>query len=124
MTFEMGTCCRVKKEGFSKSIRVKKPIDCQRIIVDGYKKKSKNLVIYRLRGQDGQKFGIKIPGDIRKAAHRNKIKRVIREFLRKSKDRFAEDEGVVVVCRSAAGAVDIDKVRGELASLIRQESGT
>ena len=123
MIFGMGACSEVRKEGFSKSVRVKKPTEFQRIMVKGAKEKSRNLVVYRLQGTEGQKFGIKIGRGIKRAAVRNKFKRVVREFLRKNKDQFAEDEGVVVVCKPSAEAVNIKQLREELATLIRLGKG-
>lgn len=118
MIFEMGTCCRVVEEGFSRSVRVKKPIEFQRIMVKGAKSRGRNLVLYRLQGTEGQRFGIKIGRGIKRAVVRNKLKRTIREFLRKNKDAFAESEGVVVVCKPSAEAVNLKQLREELAGLI------
>jgi hypothetical protein len=59
MIFGIGTCSRVRKEGFSKSVRVKKPIEFQRIMVKGAKSRGRNLVLYRLQGMEGQRFGIR-----------------------------------------------------------------
>lgn len=118
MIFEMGTCCRVVEEGFSRSVRVKKPIEFQRIMVKGAKSRGRNLVLYRLQGMEGQRFGIRIGRGTKSAVVRNNLKRVIREFLRKNKDQFAEDESVVVVCRAQAEAVNPKQLREELAGLI------
>lgn len=118
MILEMGTCCRVRKEGFSKNARVKKPIEFRRIIFEGAKSRGRNLVVYRLQGTEGRKFGIKIGRGTKSAVVRNNLKRVIREFLRKNKDQFAEDESVVVVCRAQAEAVNPEQLREELAGLI------
>ena len=109
------------KEGFPKSIRVKKESEFKRIIENGTKSESVNLIVFRLRVADieEQKFGIRIARGIKKAVLRNKIKRVIREVLRKNKDRFDENESVVVVCKSSAGDVDVRELKEELESLIR-----
>ncbi len=114
----MGTCCRVVEEGFSKSVRVKKPIEFQRIMVKGAKSRGRNLVLYRLRGMEGQRFGIRIGRGTKSAVVRNNLKRVIREFLRKNKDQFVKDESVVVVCRAQAEAANPEQLREELAGLI------
>lgn len=118
MIFGMGTCSGVRKEGFSKSARVKKPIEFRRIIFEGAKRRGRNLAVYRLQGAEGQRFGIKIGRGTKSAVVRNNLKRVIREFLRKNKDQFAEDESVVVVCRAQAEAVNPEQLREELAGLI------
>jgi ribonuclease P protein component len=119
MIFETGVRCRVRKEGFSKGARVKKPIEFDRIIFEGAKKMGRNLVVYRLQWTEGQKFGVKIGRGIKRAVLRNKLKRVIREFLRKNKDAFAENEGVVVVCKPSAEEAGPEELTEELASLIR-----
>ena len=76
------------------------------------------MVLYRLQGTQGQRFGIRIGRGTRSAVVRNKLKRTIREFLRKNKDSFARDESVVVVCKAPAEAVNAERLREELASLI------
>ncbi|MCK4404477.1 MAG: ribonuclease P protein component [candidate division Zixibacteria bacterium] len=110
----------MRKEGFSKSIRVKKESEFKRIIENGTKKKSENLIVFRLQVADieGQKFGIKIARGIKKAVRRNEIKRVIREVLRKSKEKFDTNESVVVLCKSTAGGVDLHRLKDELENLI------
>ena len=108
----------MRKEGFSKSVRVKKPIEFKRIMVKGAKSRGRNLVLYRLQGTQGQRFGIRIGRGTKSAVVRNNLKRVIREFLRKNKDQFAEDESVVVVCRAQAEAVNPQQLKEELAGLI------
>ena len=117
----VGDQSKVRKEGFPKSIRVKKESEFKRIIEKGIKKKSENLIVFRLRCADGegQKFGIKIARGIKKAVKRNKIKRVIREVLRRNKEKFDKNESVVVLCKRTAGEVDLYRLREELESLIR-----
>jgi ribonuclease P protein component len=108
----------VRKEGFCKSVRVRKPAEFQRIMAKGAKSRGRNLVLYRLQGTEAQKFGIKIGRGTKSAVARNNLKRVIRESLRKSKHRFARDESVVVVCKAQAEALHPEELREELASLI------
>jgi ribonuclease P protein component len=106
-----GDISPVKPERFPKSIRVK----------TGTKEKGENLIVFRLQADDdqGQRFGIRIPGGVKNAVGRNRIKRVIREVLRKNRGRLAANEGVVVVCRASALRVDADKLKHDLQSLIQ-----
>jgi len=110
----------VKKEGYPKSIRIKKESEFRQIINEGIKKRGDNLIVFRRpRGAEtGRKFGIKIGKGIKKANERNKIKRIIREVLRKNKDRFAENESVVVLCMSTAAGEEPHRLREELEDLI------
>lgn len=111
----------MKPERFPKSIRVKKESEFKRIIQTGTKEKGENLIVFRLQADDdqGQRFGIRIPGGVKNAVGRNRIKRVIREVLRKNRGRFAANEGVVVVCWASALRVDADKLNRDLQSLIQ-----
>ena len=115
--------------GFPKRIRVKRQSEFAQIISEGSKKSGQHLVLYRLRSpDDGQKFGIKIGRGIKGAVKRNKIKRIIRETLRKNKEKFDANENVVVLFKSPikgmnravhAGEIDSDKLKGELENLIK-----
>ncbi len=111
---------RLRKKKFPKKIRISKQHEFRRIIENGNKTEGENLILFRLNGsnEEGQGFGIKMARGIKGAVIRNRIKRVIREFLRKNKDSFTPNEGVVVVCKSKAGAIDLHQLKEELVSLI------
>jgi ribonuclease P protein component len=110
----------VKKEGFPKSIRVNKASEFRQIIESGTKRAGDNLIVFRLQSDHhrGQRFGIRIPPGIRNAVQRNRIKRTIREALRKNKGRLARNESVLVVCRSSALVVGADKLKEDLERLL------
>ncbi len=115
--------------GFPKKIRVKKESEFNQIIKNGAKKSGKDVTLFRLRSQDeGQKFGIKISRGMKGAVKRNKIKRIIRETLRKNKDRFDPNEKVVVLVKSPTKGmnrkvhtqeIDLDRLKKELENLIK-----
>ena len=115
--------------GFPKKIRVKKGSEFDQIIKEGSRKSGEYVVLYRLRSSDeGQKFGIKISRGIKGAVKRNKIKRIIRETLRKNKDKFDPNQKVVVLFRSPGKGVnrsthtqeiDFDKLKKELEDLAK-----
>jgi len=115
------TISKIKKEGFPRSIRIKKESDYRQILKEGAKKKGDYLILFRMLSsvERGQKFGIKISKGIKKAAFRNKIKRVIREVLRKNKDKFNKHESVVVLCKSTEELLDLHKLKEEMESLIQ-----
>jgi ribonuclease P protein component len=115
--------------GFPKAIRVKKQPEFDQVIKEGSRTSGEYLVLYRLRSSDeGQKFGIKIARGTKGAVKRNKIKRIIRETLRKNKGKFDPNEKVVVLFRSPnkgvnravhAGEIDFDRLGEELERLIK-----
>lgn len=119
----------MNKEDFPKKIRVNKNSEFNRIIKSGTKKLGGNIVLYRLRSSgEGQKFGIKISKGTKGAIQRNKIKRIIRETLRKNKDKFDPHEKVVVLVKLATKDIngripnqemDLRKLKEELGSLIK-----
>jgi len=116
---------------FPKKIRVKKESEFNLIIKDGYKKVGESIILFRLRSPDeGQKFGIKISRGMKGAVKRNKIKRILRETLRKNKERFDPNEKVVVLVKSPTKVmnrkvhtpeIDCDKLKEELENLIYPE---
>jgi ribonuclease P protein component len=119
----------MKREDFPKKIKVKKSSEFHRIIKSGAKKLGENIILYRLRSsEEGQKFGIKISKGIKEAVKKNKIKRIIRETLRKNKDKFDPHEKVVVLVKLSTKCIngripdreiDLDKLKEELGSLIQ-----
>jgi ribonuclease P protein component len=119
----------MNQENFPKKIRIKKDSEFHQIIKTGTKKLGENIVLYRLDSLgEGQKFGIKISRGVKGAVKRNKIKRIIRETLRKNKDKFDSNEKVVVVFKSLTKGIkrivdtqkmDSDKLREELENLIK-----
>ena len=119
----------MSKEDFPKKIKVKKNSEFDQIIKSGTKKLGENIVLYRLHSsEEGQKFGIKISRGTKGAVKRNKIKRIIRETLRKNKDKFDPYEKVVVLVKSPTKDVnglvhtqkiDFDKLKEELENLIK-----
>lgn len=116
------------EEEFPKRIRVKKQSEFKQIIKDGAKRSGENIVLYRLRSSgEGQKFGIKISREIKGAVKRNKIKRIVRETLRKNKEKFDPNEKVVVLVKSPGKGtnlkscpftIDFDRFKMELESII------
>lgn len=110
-------------------MRVKKESEFNQIMRNGLKKFGENLTLFRFRSPDeGQKFGIKISRGMKGAVKRNKIKRIIRETLRKNKDRFDPNEKVVVLVKSPTKGmnrkvhtqeIDFDRLKKELENLIK-----
>jgi ribonuclease P protein component len=110
----------VKKEGYPKSVRIKREYEFRQTFLQGSKKRGESLIIFRDKRKDdqGPKFGIKVGRGIKKASERNKIKRVIKEVLRKNKKIFGKDENVIVLYKSAAKEWDSKKLKEELERLM------
>jgi len=109
----------MKKEGFPKAIRIKKKAEFDQIIKQGQKRVGENLVLYRLNSNDKeQKFGIKVNRNIKGAAKRNRIKRLLREILRKNKDKFKENERILVFYRSSTAQTTYQNLLSEFEGLV------
>jgi ribonuclease P protein component len=90
----------MKKEGFPKEIRIKKRSELEEIFKKGKKNIGKNLILYRLDSNEKpQKFGVIVNRDVKGAVKRNRIKRILREIIRKNKDKFKENERVLIYYR-------------------------
>jgi ribonuclease P protein component len=111
----------MKREGFPKGIRIKKESEFRAIMRRGQKSQGDHLILFRLAGQalQGQRFGIKIARGFEGAVQRNRVKRAIREVLRHNRQRFDQDESVVVVCKHSAGQRSSVQLSEELEGLIR-----
>ena len=109
----------MKKEGFPKAIRIKKKAEFDQIIKQGRKTVGENLVLYRLNSDDKeQKFGIKVNRNIKGAAKRNRIKRLLREILRKNKDKFKGNERILLFYRSNAARITHQDLLSEFEGLV------
>jgi ribonuclease P protein component len=114
---------------FPKTIRVKKESEFNQIIKNGAKKSGENITLFRFHSPDeGQKFGIKISKGMKGAVKRNKIKRIVKETLRKNKHKFDPHEKVVVLVKSPTKGVngkvhtqemDFDRLKKELENLLK-----
>jgi ribonuclease P protein component len=108
----------MKKEGFPREIRIKKKYEFDEILKKGKKISGENLTLYRLDTNQGkQKFGIKLNKKIKGAVKRNRIKRLLREILRKNKNKFRESEKVLVFYRSDTVKVSYRDLLSEFENL-------
>jgi ribonuclease P protein component len=111
----------MKKAAFSKTVRIKKESDFRRVIGEGVRKRGGHFTLFRLRVPEnkGQRFGIKIARGVTGSVVRNRLKRAVREVLRKNRCMFASDESVVIVCNADAQEIGLSRLRQELEDLMR-----
>jgi len=106
------------KEDFGKKLRIKSDKEFEEVLAKGGKTFGKNLTIVRLRADEGQKFGIRINRAI-KGVKRNRIKRILREILRKNKDKFGSNEKMAVLYNSDKMDVKYQELLEEFQNLLR-----
>jgi ribonuclease P protein component len=107
----------MKDESFPKSIRIRKKEEFEEVLRKGKKVQGDFLVLYRLFYEDGPKFGFLIGKKIDRAAQRNRIKRILREIVRKNQDKFSSGK-IVIQCIKPLAEINYNIVEKELFSLI------
>jgi len=104
----------MKKEGFPKSLRIKNKKDWDEVIKKGERSFSHNLLLLRLKSEEqGNKFGVALSSTLKGAVKRNRIKRVLREVLRKNKERFVPGEKIILIYRSKQEKIDYQEILNE-----------
>ncbi len=91
---------KIKKFGFPKEVRIRKTKEYELCYKEGKKFFSKHFVFYvRKRPEDGigLKAGISVSKKLGKAVLRNRIKRLIREFIRLHRHEIKKDLDVVII---------------------------
>ncbi len=104
----------MKKEGFPKSLKIKNKKEWDEVIKKGERSFTHNLLLLRLKtAEKGNKFGITLSSALKGAVKRNRIKRVLREILRRNKDRFLPGEKVILIYRSKEKEISYHEILNE-----------
>jgi ribonuclease P protein component len=108
----------MKKEGFPKSLRIKNKKEWDEVIKKGERSFSHNLLLLRLKTAEKEnKFGVALSSGLKGAVKRNRIKRVLREILRRNKDRFLPGEKVILIYRSKVTEISYHEILNEFSRL-------
>jgi len=82
-------------------------------------KHGRHFVVVELRDRAGEKkIGITASKKVGNAVQRNRVKRLIREFFRKNKDRITGDRYYIVIARKSSHNLSYDEVSTELGRLM------
>ena len=109
----------MKKEGFPESIRIKKKKEWEKVVKKGERLSSRNLSVLRLKTEEKKtKFGIGIRSGIKGAVKRNRIKRLLREIVRKNKEKFSPGEKVILIYRSKEVGISYQELLNEFLKLV------
>jgi len=104
----------MKKEGFPKALKIKNKKEWDEVIKKGERSFTHNLLLLRLKtAEKGNKFGITLSSALKGAVKRNRIKRVLREILRRNKDRFLPGEKVILIYRSKEKEISYHEILNE-----------
>ena len=112
----------MKKEGFPKSLKIKNKKEWDEVIKKGERSFTHNLLLLRLKTvEKGNKFGITLSSALKGAVKRNRLKRVLREILRKNKDRFLPGEKVILIYRSKEKEISYPEILNEFLGLFESK---
>src|SRR4030043_2079822 len=104
----------MKREGFPESIRIKKKKEWEKVVKKGERLSSRNLSVLRLKTEEKKtKFGIGIRSGIKGAVKRNRIKRLLREIVRKNKEKFSPGEKIILIYRSKEVGISYQELLNE-----------
>ncbi|MCP4633779.1 MAG: ribonuclease P protein component [candidate division Zixibacteria bacterium] len=109
-----------KENGFAKDIRIKSRELTNRIYRDGIRTKSETLTLLALNDPciNRALWGVNLSRGFKKAVERNRVKRVIREYMRTHKQEFPENCAVITLASPETGMKDNAGIRNELQMLL------
>jgi ribonuclease P protein component len=113
----------MKEEGFPKSLRIKNKKEWDEVIKKGERSFSHNLLLLRLKtAEKGNRFGVALSSALKGAVKRNRIKRILREILRKNKHRFVQGEKIILIYRSKEKNISYHETLNEFLGFFESKS--
>jgi ribonuclease P protein component len=115
-----------KDERLRKEERLRRKGDFETIAKEGVRRHTKNfLVIARRNDQGFSRLGAVASKRLGKAVERNRVKRLMREFFRRNKDRLPPSTDYVIVGKKGAQDLQYAQVAAELSAplKLRKEDG-
>lgn len=112
----------IPRSGLCRTSRLRSPKDFQRVRRAGRRSAGACLVVERApaRTPGHSCLGLVVSRRVGGAVARNRVKRCVREWFRRSREDFPEAMDIVVIARARAAGQPCRALAGELAGLIRQ----
>jgi ribonuclease P protein component len=108
-----------KDERLKKTDRVLKRDIFLRATRSKYAKKSMHFVVVELKGHVGEKkLGITASKRVGNAVKRNRVKRLIREFFRKNKEKLKKDTYYIIIAKKNSHTLSYNDVFNELSQMM------
>ncbi|PIW85645.1 MAG: ribonuclease P protein component [Nitrospirae bacterium CG_4_9_14_3_um_filter_53_35] len=107
-----------------KDIWIRSTWEYKKIYREGIKETGKRVIIYADQHEGEQaRFGIAVTRRIGKAVVRNRIKRVLREIIRKNLNHFQGGFNTAVVARVKIISSSFQEIENELLDLLKKSLG-
>lgn len=104
-----------------KDIWIRNTWEYQRIYREGIKETGKRMIIYSCQHEgDTARFGIAVTSRIGKAVVRNRIKRILREIIRKNVNNLHGGFDTAVVARGKILLSPFQEIEKELLNLLKK----
>lgn len=103
------------RESFPKEARLTRRSEFLLLSRRGRKSYTPHFIIIRKDNDRlGKRLGITVSAKVGKAVVRNRVKRRLREFFRRGRERFHPDQDTVVIARRGAGELSYAAMTAEL----------
>lgn len=90
----------------------------RRVIEGGSREILENIAVYRIPNQsEATRIGISVTRKLGKSVQRNRIKRLLREAIRRNASLLPKGEDIVVVARRGCGDADLAELENEIRSI-------
>jgi ribonuclease P protein component len=118
---EASSLCQTSKNSFRKANRLSQERLIRHAVKAGERFNSEHLLIHRLALPDGPTtFCLSIPRRVGSAPERNRIKRLLREFLRTHKDMWPVSTALVIKVKQEAAGVRFKDLSATLTRYFQQ----
>lgn len=122
MTTTEHSAGRVAGPAFPKKYRLRAAPEFRAVYADGLRKTSRSFVAFvKPNGMPVSRFGLTTPRKLGKAHERNRIRRRVREILRKERPRLPAGRDIVLNPRRSVLLRDWEALRAELVSLLEPD---
>jgi len=109
-----------RDEGLQREERLRRKKDFEAIAKEGTRRHTKNfLVITRKNDQGFSRLGAVASKKLGKAVERNRVKRLMREFFRRNKERLPRSTDYMIVGKKGAQDLPYSRVADELSALLK-----
>ena len=103
------------REGFPKRARLTKRSQFLTLTREGKRVHTSHfIVLTRINDAGETRLGITVTTRVGNAVARNRIKRLVREFYRRHRDRISQAEDIVVIAKMGAEKLTLGEVGNEL----------